>query len=176
MVTLKLIEACIKNDRLAQKEIYYHFLPKMNSVGKRYLKKSEEIDEALSETFFIAFTKINQLKERLHFEAWLKRIMINECLRILKKQQNFNVYIDDMSHDIEDLNISDKLEETYLLKIVNELPEGCRAVFNLFVIEGYSHQEIADMLMISVGTSKSQLNFAKKRLQEVLKNYQSNAI
>ena len=143
--------------------------PKLYHTCKRYLKSVEEIEEAVADAFFTIFTKLDQLKETRAFEAWARRIAINQCLLTLKRKINFNIYIEDMSASAEPSQIqSAGLEEKDLLKLLDYLPEGCRTVFNLFAIEGYSHKEIAAMLNITEGTSKSQLNVSRSKLKDLV--------
>lgn len=171
MIEENLITACRKMHRDSQRKVYELMAPKLYHTCKRYLKKEEEIEEAVADTFFTIFTKLDQLKETKAFEAWARRIAVNQCLMSLKKNVNFNIYIEDMSRSSEPSEAqSAGLEEEDLLKLLTYLPEGCRTVFNLFAIEGYSHKEIATMLNISEGTSKSQLNVSRGKLKELVNN------
>ena len=155
--------------RQAQKEVYDILSPKLYATCKRYLKKEDEIEDVLSESFYIIFTKLDQLKEVKAFEGWARRIVVNHCLLQIKKNVNFNMYLDDINPISQPITpeMTD-LEEEDLMKLLNYIPEGCRTVFNLFVIEGYGHKEIAEMLSISEGTSKSQLNVAKTKLKDLV--------
>lgn len=168
----KLIQACKKQQRDAQRKVYDYLAPKLYYLCKRYLKKEEEIEEVLADSFYIIFTKIDQLKEEAAFEGWAKKITTNECLHQIKKNINFNLYLDDVKYNDQPLadEVTD-LEEEDLLNLLKYIPEGCRTIFNLFVIEGYGHKEIADQLNISEGTSKSQLNAAKSKLKELVTTY-----
>lgn len=169
MVDEKLITACKKMQRDAQRQVYETLAPKLYQTCKRYLKKEEEIEESLADAFYTIFTKIDQLKEIKAFEAWSRKITVNQCLLTLKKNVNFNMYWDDVNQLIQPVTPeATDLEEEDLLQLINYLPEGCRTVFNLFVIEGHPHKEIATMLHISEGTSKSQLNAAKTKLKELV--------
>lgn len=157
--------------RDSQRQVYELMAPRLYRTCKRYLKKEEEIEESLADAFYAIFTKLDQLKENGAFEAWARRITVNMCLQQLRKNVNFNIYLDDhktlpMSATVEQAG----LEEEDLLKLLTRIPEGCRTIFNLFVIEGYGHKEIAQMLSISEGTSKSQLNVAKTKLKELVNN------
>lgn len=158
--------------RDAQRQVYEHMAPKLYRTCKRYLKKEEEIEEILADAFFTIFTKLDQLKEYGAFEAWARRITVNLCLHQLKKNVNFNLYLEDgkviMPQETAPQN---QLEENDLLNLLNFIPEGCKTIFNLFVIEGYGHKEIANMLSISEGTSKSQLNAAKSKLRVLVGNH-----
>ncbi|MEW5676165.1 sigma-70 family RNA polymerase sigma factor [Flavobacterium enshiense] len=155
--------------RDAQRQVYEMLAPKLYRTCKRYLKKEEEIEEVLADAFYTIFTKMDQLKELGAFEAWARKITVNHCLYQLKRNVNFNLYLEDtkLSHHPESAAAT-QLEEEDLLNLVQQLPEGCQAIFNLFVIEGYGHKEIAEMLNISEGTSKSQLNVAKTKLKELV--------
>lgn len=168
----KIIQACKKQQRDAQRKLYEYMAPKLYYLCKRYLKKEEEIEEVLADSFYTVFTKIEQLKENYAFEAWARKITVNHCLLQLKKNLNFNLYLEDVSFDDQPLaDAMTDLEEKDLLKLVEYLPEGCQTIFNLFVVEGYSHKEIATQLQISEGTSKSQLNVAKNKLKELVTTY-----
>lgn len=140
-------------------------------ICKRYLKKEEEIEEVVADSFYTIFTKLLQLKDDKAFIAWAKRITVNQCLLQLKKSTNYNIYLEESNFSLQPFqDAQTKLEEEDLLKLLNYLPEGCRAVFNLFAIKGFSHKQIAKELQISRGTSKSQLNFAKTKLQKMVNN------
>ncbi|WP_333600438.1 RNA polymerase sigma factor [Flavobacterium sp.] len=155
--------------RDAQRQVYDHLAPKLYRTCKRYLKKEEEIEEVLADTFYTIFTKLDQLKETGAFEAWARKIAVNQCLLQLKRNVNFNLYLEENTIKIQPESADETpLEEEDLLNLLNFIPEGCQTIFNLFVIEGYGHKEIAKMLNISEGTSKSQLNVAKTKLKELV--------
>lgn len=152
--------------REAQHQLYGYMAPKLYRTCRRYLKKEEEIEEAMADAFYTIFTKLDQLKETKAFEGWARKIMVNQCLLAIKKSVNFNMYLDDVKELSQPVTAeATDLEEEDLLNLLNLIPEGCRTIFNLFVIEGFSHREIADMLNISEGTSKSQLNVSKTKLK-----------
>lgn len=169
MINEILISNCKKMHRDAQRQVYEHMAPKLYRTCKRYLKKEEEIEEALADAFFTIFTKMDQLKDVQAFEAWARKITVNHCLANIKKNTNFNMYLDDVKSLSQPFTeeLTD-LEEEDLLNLLNHIPEGCKTIFNLFVIEGYGHKEIAVLLSISEGTSKSQLNVAKTKLKELV--------
>jgi RNA polymerase sigma factor (sigma-70 family) len=155
--------------RDAQRQVYEYMAPKLYRTCKRYLKKEEEIEEVLADSFYTVFTKMEQLKENGAFEAWARRITVNNCLLQLKRNVNFNLYLEDVALKIQPESATETpLEEEDLLKLLEHIPEGCKTVFNLFAIEGYGHKEIAAMLNISEGTSKSQLNVAKTKLKDLV--------
>lgn len=159
-----------KKDRIAQRKVYEQLAGKLYVVCKRYLKKEEEAEEALADTFFIIFTKIDQLQNLEVFDGWAKKIAVNQCLQTLRKKNEILISIDDETFVEKHLAVENSgfSFEKDILVLLNYLPEGCRTIFNLFAIEGYPHKEIAEMLSISEGTSKSQVNFARKKLQELL--------
>ncbi len=171
MINEKIINDCKKQQREAQRLVYEDLAPKLYRTCKRYLKKEEEIEEALADAFYTIFTKLDQLKEIKAFEGWARRITVNQCLLSIKKNVNFNMYLDDVKQLSQPLTpeMSD-LEEEDLMNLLNFIPAGCKTIFNLFVIEGYGHKEIATMLSISEGTSKSQLNVAKTKLKDLVNN------
>ena len=161
----------LKNkDRLAQRQVYERFAGRLYAVCKRYLKKDEEAEEALADAFFIIFTKIDQLQNVEFFEGWAKKIAVNQCLQTLRKKESILVSIDEetfIEKHLADQHSESSFEKD-ILPLLHFLPEGCRTIFNLFAVEGYPHREIAEMLSITEGTSKSQVNFARKKLQELL--------
>ena len=172
MIDIQLIQACKKQQRDAQRQVYELLARKLYYTCSRYLKKEEEIEEAMADAFYIIFTKIDKLKEELAFEGWAKKIAVNQCLMQLKKNVNFNLYLEDVS--LRDQPLTDEmceLEEEDLLNLLNYLPDGCKTVFSLFVIEGFSHKDIAEKLQISEGTSKSQLNVAKTKLKDLVNQF-----
>ena len=172
MIDIQLIQACKKQQRDAQRQVYELLARKLYYTCSRYLKKEEEIEEAMADAFYIIFTKIDKLKEELAFEGWAKKIAVNQCLMQLKKNVNFNLYLEDVS--LKNQPLTDEmceLEEEDLLNLLNYLPDGCKTVFSLFVIEGFSHKDIAEKLQISEGTSKSQLNVAKTKLKDLVNQF-----
>lgn len=172
MINELLISACKKMQRDAQRQVYEYMSPKLYRTCKRYLKNEEEIEEVLADAFYMIFTKIEQLKENGAFEAWARKITVNQCLYQLKRNVNFNLYLEDAPFRIQPESVEETpLEEEDLLKLLELIPEGCKTIFNLFVIEGYGHKEIAAMLNISEGTSKSQLNAAKTKLKDLVNQF-----
>lgn len=159
-----------RKDRKAQKALYEAYAPVLMAIGIRYMKDVHLAEDMVAEAFIKIFTKIRSYKDEGSFEGWMKRIMINECLMQLRKNQRQYMYVPVEQAEIEiDPVALDELGEAEILKVVSELPEGYRTVFNLYVIEGYKHREIAEILGISIHTSKSQLIMAKRRLQEIIK-------
>ena len=172
MINDTILINCRKMQRDAQRQVYELMSPKLYRTCKRYLKKEEEIEEVLADAFYTIFTKMEQLKELKAFEAWARKITVNQCLHQLKRNVNFNIYLEDATLRLQpETQAETNLEEEDLLNLLNFIPDGCKTIFNLFVIEGYGHKEIAVMLKISEGTSKSQLNVAKTKLKELVNNH-----
>ncbi|PDS26127.1 RNA polymerase sigma factor [Flavobacterium branchiophilum] len=171
-VSETLLLNCKKKQRAAQRQLYEYMSPKLYATCKRYLKKEEEVEEALGDAFYQIFTKLDQLKEWGAFEAWARRITVNCCLASIKKNTNFNMYLEDAQANWQPkADEQTPLEEADLLALVQKIPDGCRTIFNLFVMEGFGHKEIAAMLQISEGTSKSQLNVAKTKLKDLVNTF-----
>lgn len=169
----ELIQACIKGDRNCQKQIYEYYAPKMMAVCQRYAKNKAEAEDIFQEGFIRVFRHIQNFTSEGSFEGWIRRIMINTALKYnAKKSVAWNLdfsEIADMHEKVEPSVIS-SLSEEELTHYISELPEGYRMVFNLFVVEGYSHKEIGDLLSIEESTSRSQLVKARKMLQFKLRN------
>ncbi|WP_106915288.1 RNA polymerase sigma factor [Chryseobacterium aurantiacum] len=166
----ELLLECQRSDRNAQRKVYEKMAGKLYSVCRRYLKNDEDIEEVLADTFYKIFTKMGQLQNTDTFEPWAKKIAVNECLQKLRANKALHISLDENFMGSSEGIVENISFEKDILNLLNFLPEGCRAIFNLFAIEGYPHKEIASMLSISEGTSKSQLNFARKKLQELLVN------
>ncbi len=169
MTENELIERCLKKDRKAQKVLYEKYAAQMLGICKRYIKDEMEAENIMINGFLKAFTKIEQFKSQGPFGGWLRKIMVNEALMELRKKKNFNISLEAANIQIgQPASVEQNLAEKDILKLLNYLPIGYRTVFNLFVIEGYTHKEIAKKLDISINTSKSQLIKARKRLLEYL--------
>ena len=162
------IQKCASDDRKAQTALYNHFSSKMFGVCLRYSKDTTEAEDNLQEGFIRVFTKIGQFAFKGSFEGWMRRIMVNTSLE--KFRQNNHLYpVEDMMV-FESVQVSEEtissISADDLLKIIQELPPRYRMVFNLYAIEGYSHQEIAKLMKITEGTSKSNLSRARVILQK----------
>ncbi len=169
MTEFDLIEQCKRDNRRAQRALYDKYSPKMYGVCKRYLKSREDAEDVLLEGFYKVFDKIDSFKHKGSFEGWIRRIMVNQALMFLRKKHNFNMTVEISNIDVKtELTAQDSLEAKDILDLLNKLPIGYRTVFNLYVIEGYKHREIGEILGISINTSKSQLILAKKRLQKLI--------
>ena len=165
----QLIKACINNDSKAQRLLYDKYDARFFVVCKRYFSDIQQAEDALVKGFLKIFQHLEEYSFQGSFEGWIRRIIINECLMELRKNKIFHLNIDDYSSSIPSYQeTSQKIEEDDVMNLLNYLPDGCRLVFTLFVIEGFKHKEIAENLGITEGTSKSQLNLAKTKLKEML--------
>ncbi len=167
-----------KKDRQAQQVLYDKYAPLFYSICMRYLKQPMDAEDVMIESFYKIFSKISQFKDQGSFEGWMKRIVINESLMHIRKKKNLNLHIEiEKAYDAkEDAVALDNLQYEEILTLLEELPDGYRTIFNLYIIEGYKHREIAELLKISINTSKSQLILAKKRLRELYKKKHNSDI
>ena len=126
------------------------------------------------ESFYKIFTKVNQFNDEGSFEGWMKRIVVNQSLMQIRKNSNLNLHVDiENAYDLNEREKAlDNLNHEAIMELIQSLPVGYRTIFNLYVIEGYKHREIAEQLGISINTSKSQLILAKKKLRELYKKKQ----
>lgn len=168
----RLIQACIDGDRAAQNQLYQQHKYKMMGVCLRYAKDRAEAEDILQEGFFKVFCDLKQFSGKGAIGAWIRRVMVNTALMHIRKQKNklFPVIeLDQIAYSHaskEDLFSSFRAKA--LVQMIQQLPDGYRVVFNMYVIEGYSHKEIAQQLGISESTSKSQLSRAKMTLRQML--------
>ncbi|TBX71277.1 sigma-70 family RNA polymerase sigma factor [Flavobacterium silvisoli] len=161
----QLINDCKNNNRKAQEQLYKLYSSKLFAVCLKYSRSYSEAQDNLQDGFLIIFNKIEQFSFKGSFDGWLKRIMINHVLQQYRNQTFLSLVNEDVADDCEiDLD-DDNISLDYLLKIIQELPDRYRLVFNLYVLDGYSHQEIAEMLSINIGTSKSNLARARMILK-----------
>jgi len=166
----QLISACLKQDLQAQKALYERFASTMLFVCLRYVQNRQEAEDLMIKGFTKVFKKLAQFKSDGSFQAWVRRIMVNECLEYLRSNKSMYLEIDLEKADMKAgyALLPQNLEVEDLMKMIEQLPTGYRTVFNLFALEGYSHNEIAQILQISVNTSKSQLSRGRKLLQQYL--------
>lgn len=170
MTEQELISACLRKDRRAQQTLYDRFSPTMYGVARRYLRRTEDAEDVLIEAFVKVFGNLNSFTHQGSFEGWIRRIVVNECLMFLRRNfalKNFSE-INERLDEPTPSRFDKELEAQDILSLLDELPDGYRTVFNLYVLEGYKHREIAEELGISINTSKSQLILARRRLQELL--------
>jgi RNA polymerase sigma factor (sigma-70 family) len=156
-----------------QEELYRRFSPRMYAVCLRYAANTEEAEDILQEGFIKIFKKLESFRSEGSFEGWVRRIFVNTAFEDFRRKKYLMPVTEKEENTIEGkyLSILDEMAEKDILSLVQELSPGYRTVFNMYVVEGYTHKEIADMLGISEGTSKSQLSRAKVILQEMVKKF-----
>jgi RNA polymerase sigma factor (sigma-70 family) len=166
----QLIRGCIKHDRKSQKALYKVFYGFAMGICVRYAGNRDEAAEVMNQGFLKVFTRMDRYNNQLPFKAWLGKIMINASIDFYRSKLKM-AYMEDIDDapDISDGQSADRhLNYDDLLKMVQQLPQAYRTVFNLFAIEGYSHEEIGETLDISIGTSKSNLHKARQKLMEMI--------
>ena len=146
------------------------YSPKLFGICLKYSRNYAEAQDNLQEGFLLLFDKIKQYSFKGSFEGWIKRLMINYVLQQYRNETFLNIVNEEIADDIEVVFDDDDITIEYLMLLIQELPNRYKLVFTLFVIDEYSHQEIADMLGISVGTSKSNLSRAKMTLKQKIEN------
>lgn len=173
-IELKILEGCKRGDRDAQEQLYRHFAPTMLGICIRYATSRDEAEDVMQEGFIKVFTNIERFREEGSFEGWIKRIMVNTALNHYHKAQKLNSHrnIDEV-REVEIVEDDKPMPKTRfsqkeMLDAIQELPEGYSTIFNLYIFEKYKHKEIAEMLNISVNTSKSQLAKSRVYLKKVL--------
>lgn len=169
MTETELIDSCIQNDRLAQKELYDRYKSAMYTVAYRMTSDFEMANDVLQEAFVKVFRGLPKFRRESTLGAWIKKIVVRTALSKMRSQRFMEPLEDRHTQHLVEWTTS--LDVEYLEKAIQALPEGYRAVFVLIEVEGYQHKEVAEMLGISVGTSKSQLFYAKKKLRNLLSEY-----
>jgi RNA polymerase sigma factor (sigma-70 family) len=155
----QLVKECLKGKPAAQKQLYQMFAPQMLGVCYRYTKSHEDAEDVLQEGFVRVFKFLDQYKQEGEVGAWIRRIMVNTVLNYLKQSKKYQhdlLYDKDELHVVSTDDPAVKLQAKELAQLIRQLPTGYQTIFNLHAIEGYSHVEIAQMLGISEGTSRSQ--------------------
>ncbi|MEG0929223.1 RNA polymerase sigma factor [Algoriella sp.] len=165
-----LVDRLKKNDALAQKELYQQSSKKMLSVCRSYIEDMHYAEDCMINGFCKVFNHIQKFENKGSFEGWIRRIMVNECLTFLRSNKTL-IYVDDTrvaNYDEVDDEVDNEWLDFNVQDVLDQLSEPYRLVFNLHILEDYSHQEIADLLNISVSTSKTQLFRAKAKLKEIV--------
>lgn len=168
----ELVDACLRNERSAQKALYERFSGQMMAVCLRYAGNTSDASDMMQEGFIKVFEKLGQYKGDGALGAWVRRIMINSALIQIRKEKRhaFHEDIDDsIGLENEQFSVLEQMAAEEILTLVSLLPDGYRTVFNLYAIEGYSHKEIAESLGITESTSKTQFHKAKIQLRHQLK-------
>lgn len=166
MTETELIQACLANNRLAQKQLYDRYKRAMYTVAYRITGDFESANDVLQEAFVKVFRGLSKFRKEATLGAWIKTIVVRTALSKIKKESRLEPLENHHTNQLVDWG--NHLDTEYLEKAINALPSGYRAVFVMIEVEGYSHKEVAEMLNISVGTSKSQLFYAKKSLRKII--------
>jgi RNA polymerase sigma factor (sigma-70 family) len=169
----QLIENCKINNTKAQGELYKLFSGKLFAICLKYSRNYAEAEDNLQDAFLTIFNKIEQYKDKGSFEGWIKRITVNTALQRYRTEKVFDIINENTIEDVELEVDEDTVSIDYLLKIIQELPDRYRLVFNLYVLDGYSHKDIADILKINIGTSKSNLSRARLILKQTIEDHKS---
>ncbi len=162
------VQECLKGNSKAQKALFDKFAPKMLAVCLRYMKNVEQAEDALQDGFIKVFRNLKSYKNTGALEGWIRRIVVNSCLDALQKNKKLllNVQVEEVEYKLEAEDFTaEKMMADDLMKLVQNMPEGYRVIFNMYAIEGYAHQEIASQLGISESTSKTQYLRARAYLQ-----------
>jgi len=170
----KLIKQCANNDRKAQKEIYQLFAGKLFSICLKYSKNKQEAQDNFQDGFVTIFEKIGQFNFKGSFEGWIKRVMVNTILLKYRKKNVLSIVTEEIPDEVVVDIDDDEISLDYLLNLIQELPDRYRMVFNLYVLDGHSHKEIAKMLQIAEGTSKSNLARARGILKQKIEIHQES--
>lgn len=167
-----LVQRVRQDDLLAMKVLYKEFAREMLSASQRITKNLSDAEDIIQESFMTSFDKIHKLQEPKNYGGWLKRIVINNSLSLIKKQVRFEEVetISDLP-EIAEENWYENIPFDKIKNAINDLPDGCRNIFSLYLLENYKHREIANLLNISVSTSKSQYRYALKLMKAALIKY-----
>ncbi len=166
----QLINDCKKNDIKAQEQLYRQYAPKLFSVCLKYSRNYTDAQDNLQDGFILIFEKIHSFSFKGSFDGWLKRVMINHILQLYRKETFLSLVNEEITEAVDVVLEEETVSLDYLMKIIQELPDRYRLVFNLFAIDGYSHQEIAELLNINIGTSKSNLYRARLILKDKIEH------
>lgn len=166
----RLIEACLRGDRRSQFALYQRYRSMLYGVCLRYADSVETAEDLLQEVFVRVFTRLGQYRGEGSFEGWLRRIAVHASAEHYRNRAKTLPLqeLTDLPDEASPWASPDVWSERELLELVQALPDGCRAVFNLYVVEGYAHREIAELLGVSEGASRSQLAYARKKLNQAL--------
>ena len=180
MTEEQLIKACIKEDATSQKEVFTRYSSKMLGVCHRYARNSADAEDILQDAFIKVFDKLHQYKFEGSFEGWIRKIVVNTALKkytVSRYQKEISGYeVKESTKLSAEPPVFSNLSQKELLHLINNLPDGYRLIFNLHVIEGYQHEEIAVMLHIQPGTSRSQLVKARSLLQKQINELQKISV
>ena len=170
MTEFELIQGCLREDRATQRALFNRYAGKMMTVCLRYARHRMEAEDLLQDAFIKVFDNIHSFEGKGSFEGWIRRIVVNTALKNVSRHsfQKEGIGLEGISESSEDPSVFSQLSEQELLKLISSLPKGYRICFNLYVIEGFSHREIGEMLHIEESTSRSQLVKARNMLQNMV--------
>lgn len=174
ILQLELVEQCKANDRNAQLQLYRKYCQGMIGVAMRFLKHETDAEDVVQESFIKAFQRIHQFKGEVTFGAWLKRIVVNACIDFLKSKKQKLVELDESFIQVaedNDWNVSQDIDLDEVKRVIGQLPENYKYVVQLYLVEGYDHQEISEILEISETASRTRLLRGKSKLKEVLSDW-----
>ncbi len=167
----KLIKDCIDGKRDAQSRLYGQYSKAMYNVCLRMMGDRDAAEDVMQISFIEVFTKMHTYTFESTIGAWIKRVVVNKCIDTLRKRRIRFEEVGSAVEDIPDIDSEDhELDVSEIKRVINLLPEGYKVIFNLYCVEGYDHQEISEILSISVSTSKSQYHRAKNKIYEMLKH------
>jgi len=171
MTEESIVQGCIKNDAVAQRELYNRYSPKMLAVCYRFAHNREDAEDMLQEGFIKVFSQIHTFRNQGAFEGWIRRIIVHTCINNLKKNKKFNESVDIIHANavqVREDSVPSIVQAKQIVECIRLLPIGYRTVLNLYAIEGYSHRQTGSMLEIEESTSRSQYTRAKQMLEDIL--------
>ncbi len=172
----EIIEGCRNNDRDSQERLFNRYKSHFVAIALRYMGSRDLAKDVVQDSFIKIFQNINMIDDVDKFDAWARRIVINTALSELKKSRasfmefEENANIDPVTLSDKEIQLITEIDIKYLIELTNRLPAGYRTVFNLYLVEGYNHQEISDILDISENTSRTQLFKAKRYFRNIIQN------
>lgn len=177
----ELIKGCLREDPTCQRMLFGRYSSALLGVSRRYARNNEDAEDILQDAFIKIFKKMGQYKSEGSFEGWMRRVVVNTALKkytVSRYNKEFTTdeHKDTSPADLDSVPAFNHLSEKDLLNLINNLPDGYRIIFNMYVIEGYQHDEIADLLGIQPGTSRSQLVKARSLLQKEILQMQKVAV
>lgn len=174
-ITRDIIDRSIRGNRQAQYQLYNMYAKAMYNICCRMMNDREEAEDMLQESFSEAFRRLGSFRFDSTFGAWLKRIVVNRCINEIKRKRISLEFFDDLSPFYEEEDLPDEIESGLSAEMIKKamalLPKGSRMIFSLYLLEGYDHQEISQILNISESNSKTQYMRAKQKIKEMIKNY-----
>ncbi len=171
----QLVEGILRKEAKAQRQLYERFAKRMFGVCLRYSARTEEAEDLLQEGFIRVFQSLNQYRGTGSLEGWIRRIIVRTALEYLRSRKMVWTGLETVEELSEEPPVLDRIGTSELIRQIQDLPPGYRIIFNLHAIEGYNHREIAEMLQISEGTSKSQYARARKQLMAAIKKLQEKS-